>query len=444
MTSIVSDVSLSKVIVGVDTHKHIHVAVAINQHGTRLGDRAVSADSGGYAQLAAWAQELGRVDRFGIEGTGSYGAGLTSYLRRGGHRVVEVNRGDRRSRRSNGKSDVLDAEAAARSILAGTSTTIPKTADGLVEMIRQVKVARDTARKGRTSAIVTVGAMIVNAPAGLRKIPRWALQQSTHQPVRPLPSLGDEHSHGFRQVLTESTSMPLAPPRHRDPLPRHRARRPHRPSLPNTARRLWHRSRLRGGASHRVRRQPRTDPFRSRIRETLRYLSDPGVIRTDQQASSLQRRAPTSQRGALPSSDSTNAIPPAHHRLRHSPHHRRPLKKGHHPLPETLPRPRSLPTRHDRPQNPTTHHPLKPKFDYRGINALAETVFGLSKTELIRPKGPWRNLDQVEYATLEYVDWFNHRRLLEPIGNIPPAEKEANHYSQPPTTDNKLKQNSLR
>ena len=61
-------------------------------------------------------------------------------------------------------------------------------------------------------------------------------------------------------------------------------------------------------------------------------------------------------------------------------------------------------------------------------NALAESVIGLYKTELIRQKGPWRNLDQVEYATLEYVDWFNHRRLLEPIGDIPPTEKEANYY----------------
>ena len=139
MTSIVSDAPLTRVIIGVDTHKYIHVAVAINQHGVRLGDRAVSADSGGYARLAEWAQELGRVDRFGIEGTGSYGAGLTSYLRRCGHRVVEVNRGDRRSRHSNGKSDAIDAEAAARSVLAGTATTIPKSADGLVEMIRQVK-----------------------------------------------------------------------------------------------------------------------------------------------------------------------------------------------------------------------------------------------------------------------------------------------------------------
>ena len=63
-------------------------------------------------------------------------------------------------------------------------------------------------------------------------------------------------------------------------------------------------------------------------------------------------------------------------------------------------------------------------------NALAESVIGLYKTELIRPRGPWRDLDQVEYATLEYVDWFNHRRLLEPIGHIPPTEKEAHYYSQ--------------
>ena len=63
-------------------------------------------------------------------------------------------------------------------------------------------------------------------------------------------------------------------------------------------------------------------------------------------------------------------------------------------------------------------------------NALAESVIGLYKTELIRNKRPWRNLDHVEYATLEYVDWFNHRRILEPIGDIPPAEKETNYHHQ--------------
>ena len=57
-------------------------------------------------------------------------------------------------------------------------------------------------------------------------------------------------------------------------------------------------------------------------------------------------------------------------------------------------------------------------------NALAKTIIGLFKTEVIRRRGPWRTIDVVEYATLEWVDWFNHRRLLEPIGNIPPAEKE--------------------
>ncbi len=61
-------------------------------------------------------------------------------------------------------------------------------------------------------------------------------------------------------------------------------------------------------------------------------------------------------------------------------------------------------------------------------NALAESVIGLYKTELIHKRAPWKDRDQVEYATLEYVDWFNHRRLLEPIGHIPPAEREVNYH----------------
>ncbi len=63
-------------------------------------------------------------------------------------------------------------------------------------------------------------------------------------------------------------------------------------------------------------------------------------------------------------------------------------------------------------------------------NALAETINGLYKTEVIRRRGPWRNIDAVEYATLEWVDWFNNKRLLEPIGNIPPAELEKTYYEQ--------------
>ena len=150
MNGIASDSTTGSVIVGVDTHKHLHVAVALDANGVRLAERAVSADSGGYAQLEAWARALGRVRCFGIEGTGSYGAGLAGFLRRGGHRVVEVNRADRRARRNNGKSDSGDAEAAARAVLSGQATAVPKSADGVVEMIRQLKVARDTARKAKT------------------------------------------------------------------------------------------------------------------------------------------------------------------------------------------------------------------------------------------------------------------------------------------------------
>ena len=61
---------------------------------------------------------------------------------------------------------------------------------------------------------------------------------------------------------------------------------------------------------------------------------------------------------------------------------------------------------------------------------MAETVNGLYKTEVIRRRGPWRSLEAVEFATLEWVDWFNHRRPLEPIGNISPAEAEARYYAQ--------------
>ena len=157
------------VIGGVDTHTHVHVAVAIDRWGIRLGDHAFVADSGGYEALVTWAETHGRIEAFGIEGTGSYGAGLARAVHRAGHHVVEVNRGDRRTRRAAGKSDTIDAEVAARSVLAGQSTAIPKTADGAVEMIRQLKITRDTAMKARTTAMNTLKQIIVQAPPVLRE-----------------------------------------------------------------------------------------------------------------------------------------------------------------------------------------------------------------------------------------------------------------------------------
>lgn len=157
------------VTVGVDTHKHIHVAVALSERGQRLGDITVAADLGGYEQLLAWARSFGKPWCFGVEGCGSYGQGLVSYLRRNDQRVVEAGRPDRRDRRERGKSDPIDAENAARAVLAGKATGIPKTADGTSEMIREIKVARDTAVKARTSAIITLKALVVTAPEELRQ-----------------------------------------------------------------------------------------------------------------------------------------------------------------------------------------------------------------------------------------------------------------------------------
>ena len=161
--------AVQTVIVGVDTHKHQHVAVAIDRRGIRLGDHSFDADSAGYRALLAWAEGQGGIEAFGIEGTGGYGVGLSRTVRRAGHRVVEVNRADRRLRRAAGKSDTIDAEAAARAVLAGQATATPKTADGAVEMMRQLKVARDTAVKARTTAMNTLKQIIINVPPVLRE-----------------------------------------------------------------------------------------------------------------------------------------------------------------------------------------------------------------------------------------------------------------------------------
>ena len=157
------------VVVGVDTHKHVHVAAVMDSIGGILASLTIATDNGGYQQLLDWANGFGQVIAFGIEGTGSYGAGLTSFIRRNGHRVVEVNRPDRRMRRLAGKSDTLDAENAARAVLAGYATAEPKTADGAVEMIRQLKVAHDTAVKDRTSAMITLKAMLIHGSDQLRQ-----------------------------------------------------------------------------------------------------------------------------------------------------------------------------------------------------------------------------------------------------------------------------------
>ena len=118
------------VTLGVDTHVDVHVAVALDHLGRRLGELQVPATPKGYACLMEWACAYGAIDKIGVEGTGSYGAGLARWLRSEGLVVFEVDRPDRKTRRFRGKSDSIDAEAAARAVQSGQAHGQPKSGEG--------------------------------------------------------------------------------------------------------------------------------------------------------------------------------------------------------------------------------------------------------------------------------------------------------------------------
>src|SRR5215217_327750 len=188
-----------RVTVGVDTHTDRHVGVALDQFGRRLGTRSVPTTPAGFAALLTWAGDFGVIERIGIEGTGSYGAGLTRWLRARGVAVIEVerpHRHDRPARRRRGKSDPLDAEAAARAVQAGTVIGQPKAGDGQVEMIRTLRLARRSAMKARTQAANQLHALVVTAPddlrARLRPLPMAELVTlvAAFRPVRSGTALG--------------------------------------------------------------------------------------------------------------------------------------------------------------------------------------------------------------------------------------------------------------
>lgn len=157
------------VVVGVDTHRDFHVAAVIDVRGGLLGTETFPSTRTGYAGLLAWARTFGAVDRVGVECTGSYGAALARHLATDDITVIEVNRTDRTTRRRRGKSDTIDAEAAARAVLGGYAGTLAKSGDGRVEMLRMFKLAKESAIKSRTLAINQLKAVLVTADAELRE-----------------------------------------------------------------------------------------------------------------------------------------------------------------------------------------------------------------------------------------------------------------------------------
>jgi len=157
------------VIGGVDAHADTHEAAVLDRRGALLGSRRFATTFAGYGELLAWMRGLGHVEVVAVESTGAYAAGLTRYLREHGMAVIEVNQPHAHTRRRRGKSDAIDAELAARLVLAGKATTVPKQTDGIVESIRLLRVARASAVKARSAALVQLGELIITVPQELRE-----------------------------------------------------------------------------------------------------------------------------------------------------------------------------------------------------------------------------------------------------------------------------------
>ena len=154
---------------GVDTHKEFHVAAAVDDIGRILGTETFPATASGYRRLERWLERHGTIAKVGVEGTGCYGLGLARALAARGIKVVEVNRPNRQMRRRRGKSDTVDAEAAARAVLNGEATSVPKAADGIVEAIRALRVVFCSTRNARTRIANQIRDLLVTAPDQLRE-----------------------------------------------------------------------------------------------------------------------------------------------------------------------------------------------------------------------------------------------------------------------------------
>ncbi|MGW2426841.1 IS110 family transposase [Streptomyces sp. NPDC001709] len=157
------------VILGVDTHKDVHVAAVITALGVLLAHQQFPVTAVGYRQLLAWARSFGALRRAGVECTGSYGAALARFLSCENIQVIEVNQPDRALRRNRGKTDAVDAEAAARAVLSGRADVTPKTGEGPAADMRVLRLAKESAVKARTQAKNQLKAVLLGIDPELRE-----------------------------------------------------------------------------------------------------------------------------------------------------------------------------------------------------------------------------------------------------------------------------------
>jgi transposase len=194
---------------GIDTHGEVHVVAALDEVGGLLGTQSFGADPNGYSALLNWLQSFGDIGRVGVEGTGSYGAGVARFLARAGVHVVEVDRQNRQARRQAGKSDPLDAFEAARAAQSGRAHGTAKTRDGSVEAIRVLVVAKRSARAARVKALGQMRQLTFSAPdqlqSKLKGLPIAAFVAAA-QELRPTRS---------PEVVTAATKASLSSLAHR-------------------------------------------------------------------------------------------------------------------------------------------------------------------------------------------------------------------------------------
>jgi transposase len=157
-----------KVIGGIDTHKDLHFAAVVDVTGTVLGERAFATTRQGYRALLKWMASFGRVEKVGVEQTGSYGAGIVRHLALAGIPVLEVTGPDKADRRARGKDDAIDAVAAAQAALTGKRISVAKRRDGRIEALRVLRATRQTAVKARRAALQHLRCTIIAAPDSVR------------------------------------------------------------------------------------------------------------------------------------------------------------------------------------------------------------------------------------------------------------------------------------
>ena len=182
-----------EVIGGIDTHKDLHTAAVISIDGTRLGVRTFATTRQGYNQLLEWMCSFGRVRKVGVEGSGSYGAGITRRLGRAGIAVLEVRPPEGSARRGRGKDDAIDALEAARAVIAGHRVSVARTRSGAIEALRVLRTTRATAVKSRRAALQQIHNTIIEAPEELRDQTR---RMTRMQLVRTLAAWRPDRARG--------------------------------------------------------------------------------------------------------------------------------------------------------------------------------------------------------------------------------------------------------